>query len=505
MLFYPKRVKLQSGSTIKLSYSSFSEINSVTDENILPLKYAKSAFNYIIENGALKTGYGFDYLNLPYEKTDSNTMRQIFLPADAGYPHKVWLYKYFNQETSSKEFKLIMLTTNNELYYLDIYSNEQLFSKIYDISLNLESVAVNYNLKGEDVLLICSPDGSMGYINGKSQYIAVEKDEAQPDICDMTIHYERLFAISKKEPRRLYFSDDLDPTNWNINLNDAGFIDFTDDLGDLKRVFSFNDYLYILREFGISKVSAFGDQEQFYVNHCFSSNTKIYEKTAHLCGNNLIFLARDGLYSFNGASASKVKLNIDNMFVSENQHSVACFHKGKYFLSCRLNYNDELNIGCETCFPFFNNTLLSLDVQTGELSLTRGVDIKCMLNIEDEQISELICLFNSDNILKMGKLNKSGKFFEDNAIKRWVSPLTDLGYGDRRKVIKEIYLRTKFDCYVYVITESATKKIKVYGSAGITRIPVNIIGSLVAINFESVGAYAEISNPQIIINLLGAL
>ena len=505
MLYYPKKVNLQSGSTIKLSYSSFSQINSQTDENILPLKYAKSAFNYIIENGALKTGYGFDYLALPHAKNDLNSNRQLFIPGDAGYPHKIWLYKYFNAETGTKEYKLIMLTTTCELLHIDLYSSSTLFLRICDTKFDLESVAVNYNLNGEDVLLICAPDGSMGYINGSSQYIAVEKAESQPDILDMTIHYERLFAISKKEPRRLYFSDDLDPTNWNMNLNDAGFIDFTDELGELKRVFSFNDYLFILREFGISKLSAFGDQEQFYVNHCFSSNTKIYEKTAHLCGNNLFFLARDGLYTFNGTSASKIKLNIENMFVSDNKYSVACFHKGKYFLACKLDYNDDLFLGCENCIPCYNNTLLAFDIQTSELSLTRGVDIKCMLNVEDEHISELICLFESDNVLHMGRLTQNGIIFGENALKRWVSPLTDLGYGDRRKLIKEIYLRTKYDCYIYVITESATKKIKVYGNAGVTRIPVNVIGSLIAINFESVSAKAEISNPQIIINLLGAL
>lgn len=504
MLFYSKKVKLQSGSTVKLSYSNFSNINSVTDENILPLKYAKSAFNYKISNGALKTGYGMRDLYLPVDNVHADFKRYLKLQSEVGYPYKLWKFNYFNNETKLKESKLVLLTSMGYLYIIDEYSLDEYFHRIPDVTLNTKSVAVNYNLNGEDVLIISAPDGTMGYVKGNREYVAVEKDENQPDICDMIIHYERLFAISNKEPRRLYFSDDLDPTNWDVNLNDAGFIDFTDGLGDLKRVFSFNDYLYILREFGISKVSAFGDQEQFYVNHCYSSNTKIFEKTACLCGNNLIFLARDGLYSFNGVSATKIKLNIENMFDVEKEYSVASFHKGKYFLACNLKYNDEIKVGCETS-SYLNNSLIAFDIQTGEISITRGVDIKHMLSLEDEKISELVCLFNIVNNEKMGMLSSDGLVFGESLLKQWISPLTDLGFGDKRKLIKEIYLRTKYDCYVYVVTETATKKIKVYGKKGITRIPVNVVGNVVAINFESTVAEADISNPQIIINLLGAL
>ena len=87
----------------------------------------------------------------------------------------------------------------------------------------------------------------------------------------------------------------------------------------------------------------------------------------------------------------------------------------------------------------------------------------------------------------------------------WISPLTDLGYADKRKLIKELYFRTKYDCYVRVLTENCEKRIKVYGKNGVSRVPINVIGTVIAINFETTIENAEISNPQIIINLLGSL
>ena len=503
MLFYRKKLNLQAGNTIKLSYSNFSNINSITDENILPLKYAKSAYNYILENGALKTGFGFCDATLPLDSTLNNYRTLSFLSNNT-VPHKIWYYKYYSNTDNQKQFKIVVLDTLGYLYYLDIYSSLDTFIKVNNVVLNLDSVAVNYNLNGEDVLIISSPDGVMGYLNGRGEYVSVQNQQNQPDIVDMTIHYERLFAIGKKNPKRLYFSDDLDPTNWTQNINDAGFIDFFDELGEVKRVFSFNDYLYVLREYGISKVSAFGDQEQFYVTHCFTSNTRIYENTACLCGETLIFLARDGLYAFNGISTSKISVNIDNMFCENNSKAVSCFYDGCYYLSCKLNFLDDKLIGCES-ENYVNNAMICLNIKTRNLSITRGIDIKYFLPFEDENISQLFCLFNTVFNKKIGKLTKNGKFFNNSTIKMWISPLTDLGYADKRKVIKEIYLRTKYDCYIQVITEKAQKRIKVHGSNGVSRVPVNVIGTVIAINFETLNSDAEISNPQLIINLLGSL
>ena len=171
MLFYKKKINLQSGRTIKVSYSNFSNINSTKDENILPLKYAKSAYNYILENGALKTGYGFVDASLP---TNSNltTYRTLCFTSTNIVPKKIWCYKYYSQLTGQKQFKIVVLDNSGYLYYQDIYASTDYFNRVGNVVLNLDSVAVNYNLNGNDVLIISSPDGVMGYLNGNGEYVS---------------------------------------------------------------------------------------------------------------------------------------------------------------------------------------------------------------------------------------------------------------------------------------------------------------------------------------------
>lgn len=57
----------------------------------------------------------------------------------------------------------------------------------------------------------------------------------------MTMHYERLFATTSTDKYTLYFSDDLDPTNWNENITEGGFIQMLDERGELLKVISFWD------------------------------------------------------------------------------------------------------------------------------------------------------------------------------------------------------------------------------------------------------------------------
>lgn len=500
MLFYNKGVKLSSGSSIKVSYTTFSKINTDTDENILPLKYAKSAFNFNIENGALKTGIGFEDLTLP-ESINSTSRNAITLPASTNFV-KLWQFKR-TLSTGEKAHKLVVMAEDGNLFAYDIFSSSVSPTNLpYSETFNENDNAINYRLNGTDTLIFLkNQSGGIYTWTGAGTTLTHFSDA--PQIADMCIHAERLFAVDSENRQRLWFSDDLDPTNWTVSSTDAGFIDLVDERGDLKRVFAFNDYVYILREYGISRLSGYGDQSQFSVTHCHSANSKIYNKTACLCGNSVIYLAKDGLYSFNGITASKINVNIDKMFSSNNENAVSAFHNGKYYLACNLTYQDDLSVGCESG-TFVNNSLLELDVKTGEISLTRGVDIKFLLSVSVENFSELVVLFNGTNASQIAVATNSGKFFNVSSKKMWISPLTDLGYANKRKLIKEIFLRSKYDCHIIIKTEFIEKRIKVYGKTGVSRIPVNVLGSVIGIDFEVTDQNAEISNPQIMLELLGA-
>lgn len=106
------------------------------------------------------------------------------------------------------------------------------------ITLTSPPQAVNYTLYGKDVVLICSPTDNMVVWDGENDAYFVENS---PKITSMTMHYERLFATTSTDKYTLYFSDDLDPTNWNENITEGGFIQMLDERGELLKVISFWD------------------------------------------------------------------------------------------------------------------------------------------------------------------------------------------------------------------------------------------------------------------------
>ena len=94
----------------------------------------------------------------------------------------------------------------------------------------------------------------------------------------MCLHYERLFAVVGGERNRLAFSANLEPTDWTEDLSSGGFIEMQDERGGLNRVISYNDYIYVFRDFGVARVSAYGDQTDFSVSQLFISSVNFMTK-----------------------------------------------------------------------------------------------------------------------------------------------------------------------------------------------------------------------------------
>ena len=99
----------------------------------------------------------------------------------------------------------------------------------------------------------------------------------------------------------LWFSDDLDPTNWNISLDEAGFVEMADENGALLKVLSFFNYVYVFRSYGITRFYATGEQSRFSLMHLFVSSDRIIGDTVCVCGARILFLTQRGLFDFDGS------------------------------------------------------------------------------------------------------------------------------------------------------------------------------------------------------------
>ena len=312
-----------------------------------------------------------------------------------------------------------------------------------------------------------------------------------------TTYAGRLFVTTGGDKSQLWFSDDLDPRNWNVNEFEGGYIELTDERGQLNKLIESNNYLYIIREYGISRMSAWGEQTDFTVRNLYLSTGKIYSNSAVLCGSNIIMLCRDGLYNFDGVEMTKICSNLDGYFDGvDNENAVGAFLDGKYYLACRLNFGDEA-IGCELNADYVNNALIEFDINNGEINIMRGVDISVMRAFQTSLFSKLVILLNTGTTNKLYELTRDGKIVGTNTKKVWCSPFSDLGYPSNQKALKHFYINTKKDMFLTISTENKKYRFEIKGSEAITDIPLNIRCKKFSFTVETDEVQCDISNPVI--------
>lgn len=483
----------------KVNYATFKNgINTGYDPYLTPITYSKNTYNYNFKNGALKTGLGIDALFLPKYKDKVHLTREITMPVGVE-AESCWIYERFSTINKEKLYEVMLYGTNKKLYWMSLIGTATIFDELY--ILQKSPNYINYKLNSVDSLIMTNDTDGMHVFSYPTKIYKVEN---APNITSMCLHYERLFATVGGDKSEVWFSDDLDPTNWNISLQEGGFISMSDERGAVNKVVSFKDYVYVFRDYGIARITAFSKQTEFNVSQLFVSSSKIYPKTVCVCGDRIMFLATDGMYVFDGSTTSKIQLNIDNLFLNiSNDYATASYYNGKYYLACNLLFPGVQNVGCEMA-RYKNNTLLEIDVKTGELSILRGVDIIYMHTIKTETYSNLLCCVKDNETFKykLGLLSNSGKIFNQPTRKNWESPLSDFGYPNKDKMIRAIYVVNKYPFTLTVRTEHEIKTFNVNTTSGVSTIRPYVKGKLLGLDFYTKNAQAEISNPQVVIGVL---
>lgn len=495
---------------MKQSLTTFKQgIVSNTDERCLPFKTAKMGYNFNFTSGALVQSLGFCKLkvkNANYPGQSDVEYYSIATPA-LFHPYKCWHYRHFDANNGYvKADKLLVIGNDRELLQYTIptttYGLPDNTSQFY---LSGDPVdAVNYRLNGRDVMILTYEDAPM------QVYDACESDanklrtiSTAPNILSMCVHYERLFAVVASNRNAVYFSSELDPTAWNISLTGAGFIEMIDERGRLTKVVSFAGYVYIFREYGIARLTAYADQSDFVVSQLFTSCGRIYENTIAVCGNKIIFLAEDGLYSFDGVSTKKLLMGIENMFdKKDNSKAVGAYFQGKYYLACNLNFFDSNKLGCENYTPV-NNAVLQIDLKTGDLIVVRGIDISFMTSVTETRASQLVCCHNTFTNTFLGEITEGdGTYYGPKMKKSWLSPTTDFGYPTRKKIIREIHVFTKYDISIVITSDSETKTLNISAGTSKQKIKVEVKGFEFKFEIKADCQNAYISSPDIVFDVI---
>lgn len=395
------------------------------DERVLGWEYSPETLNFAVDGGVLTGKLGIDaargfvknmpeaYWNIP-DLPDSSGIRRIF---------------HFRRDLAADADRLVVQTIGGDFYEIDLFTASSAWSAIEGLHANEDAVAVNYKYDGKNILIVSAPDLAITVYDGTT----VTPVTNGLKFAALEVHGERVFGVYNGKRGSVWFSDNLDPTDWTVSADAGGYIAFGDDCGDAIGLVSFLGYLYIFRERGIYRLTAYGDQGEFMLKKLFTSTGCIYKDTIALCGDRIMFLDDEGVKSFDGYDVTDPGVQLPGDIVYR-KYSVGAYSGGAYHLTFHINYSGKYDME-----PlYYCSTLVRYRLAEKDVAVLAGWDIRHIAAVASMGCSGLfVASGSSTHKCKLGRLSESGKFYGTPSHKIYRSPASDLGY-DGIKVVREL-------------------------------------------------------------------
>ncbi len=354
----------------------------------------------------------------PYEKGGTDTYE-----LDIDEDMQVLNVSYFRQffSTSSETtHRLLIYCADKKLYLNELFVFDPTLISLYDLEFDTPPITLAYKNSDADAIILASEDKMVVW---KTNYLPYQITNA-PIITSMCMNEEVLFCTLVEPAFKIWYASDLDVEKvGNTAVKNSGYLSLEDDLGDCKKVLNFNGDVYVIREFGISRIRS--AQGELSVSQIYSSNSLIYHNSVSVCGNYLIFMTTDSICLYNGNKVTKLDLDLSKFMPADNSNASASSLGDYYYLALKLDFADGQDILCEgeDCV---NNALLVLNTQDYSYQLVRGVDIRCLLPLKIEGFERMLLTFNTAHTNKIGEIFSTPVCFDEALPKFWLSEsLTD--------------------------------------------------------------------------------
>lgn len=353
-------------------------------------------------------------------------------------------------------------------YYIFYYNSEgeichdSLFDERF-IPIHLDTdftdipIAIPYK-KDDKEYLIFSGNGSTVMIGDGTTAL-----ENVPPLLSCVNHYGMFFAIKINTPPKLVYSSQTDITLWDDELLQD--LDFSDPRGDLTKLISFNDYVYIFRSYGITQLSKYSADEMFSVSHMYQACSYIHPDSICVYKDMVYFVEGTILKAFNGNSVKDVEVKaFEYMKDVPNMNLCACVYQGRYYLACRCDFGDGVLVGCEgNEGGYTNNTLISYDLTTGREEILRGVDISQIMNFLSPFKSKLLATFRNQHIDKIGQLTSDGEIFGEAIGGKLQSTFIDFGSKSAIKRLTSIVFKCRGEVNCKIIYDGRERVLSLKG------------------------------------------
>lgn len=464
----------------------FKGIVTTVDEDSLSPEYCARAYNFAFENGALTGGIGIDRAR-SYSPAPWLARHDIDYLEETDKITEVFVYRRRTAEGAYDD-RLVVHLHNGRFKYTGIFAQDG-WHDIPALNMAEGVTAVNYNYQGEDILLLSSPEDHLYMLKDTTPSVCTQA----PSFSSLCVYNERVFGSANQAKNQVWFSDDFSPSNWTVSEEGGGYIDFADECGDVIKVVTFLDYLYIFREHGIFRLTAYGEQSEFLLKKVFTNTGRIYKNTIAVCGDKIIFFADEGLFTFDGYTATRIAKELPPLILYKDMASGA-YLNDCYYLACRLE-NDSF----ADTLP--NDTVVKYDMKSAQLSYLHGYDIKWLVTVKVHNASDVLCVFGSDNRNKLGMISDSGKVMGTSTQKKYFSP-PDIVSPYQKKTVRDVCVRTKYPITLRVLTDGIAREYQLDGSNLPQKVIVEKCASKVALELVCNSDKAHVSPIEVSVDVL---
>ncbi len=450
-MFYPKKLNSFKRNKKLFKFDLFEKCQ-VRSKNEEELEYhdCVRCYNFRNKGNMLSCGYGVRDLQMPTSTTDLDN--EVVVEYAGSEILNIWNFAWFNETGNVIEYYLFYFNDEATLGYENMFWTRPI-RLVRKTEYTSTPIGMSYRINGSDYMLFSAADGDVFVFGaGYNTYLS-----DAPKLMSCCSHDDMLYALTATARPKLVYSDNKNLLEWKNNTTQH--IEFTDDRGNPSVVMSFNDYLYVFRDFGITRISTYASSGEFNINHMFQSSSYIYPGSIASDGENVYFLTTDGFYRFDGVNVKKLKLNCREVISDGRNLSAVCF-ESKYYLACRVDFGDQQKIGCESYENgYINNAIMVYNIENGSVDFLRGVDVKKIIALNNPYKCKVVMCFNNQHIGRMGELVTDGNIFGEKPYSVWESPMSDFGMSNRVKKLEE------FSCFAtgkFNITIATEKEQRVF-------------------------------------------
>ena len=457
-----KRLKLKRPRRVRVELGRFYNVDHRLDGDVGSFNRAQLCYNFSCEEGTLKPSFGLKSKKDEYKVPNYDVINSVYF------------FRHNDYINGVNDDRIIAYGTSGDMYSVSASGGE--YVKIPGLHFNQKPIGVCYNYNSKDVIIFSAEGEGIKIYDGTT---VVNVPDA-PSVTSMCIHNERLFITSGGVDGAVWFSDDFDPTNWNVSLTEAGFIDMSDERGEMLGVVAFGGHVYVFRNYGVSRVTAYGDQSEFSVSHLLVSCGKICKNTIIVCGDSILFFASDGLYRFDGYTAVKISEPwFDNVETTKNWVKGVYYNGYAYYL-ISIKTKSGLQRGILAVKPDGSDYAFSLIAQISDIAVMDGTNIYKLFAVERLKL-------NVFEVEKGAGCNGEGRHME------WHRKETDFGVKARAKTLDKIKFFANSTVTLTVTVDGEDNAFELVPTKGVCEVYTRLKGEKFALKFYALGVDVEIS------------